>query len=141
MLRSHALAAQYPWHHLLALLCVTLGAFFLGTNAAAKGAGGSSKNEKQKGTIAVKMLGPLPIGSWYILLNCVIYGFTSRMDRVAIDASSKNVYYAYGRLMMAAAALASSSGTQITCFTTTKVQVLTQKWQAGSVSAGSANSV
>jgi hypothetical protein len=58
------------------------------------------------------MLGPLPTGSWYILLNCVIYGFTSRMDRVAIGASSKNVYYAYGRLMMAAAAaLASSTGT------------------------------
>ena len=29
-------------------------------------------------------MGPLPIGSWFILLNCVIYGFTSRMDRVAV---------------------------------------------------------
>ena len=49
------------------------------------------------------------MGSWYILFNCVIYGFTSRMDKVAIASSSKTVYYAWGRLIMAGTALAGSA--------------------------------
>jgi hypothetical protein len=48
------------------------------------------------------MIGPLPIGSWYILFNCVIYAFTSRMDKLAIKSAGKELYYAYGRLLMAA---------------------------------------
>eukprot|EP00961_Rhodomonas_salina_P202005 2724629-Rhodomonas_salina.1 len=46
---------------------------------------GSDKSATYIGTRAqVRYLGPLPVGSWYILLNCVIYGFTSRMDRLAV---------------------------------------------------------
>ena len=47
------------------------------------------------------MLGPLPVGSWYILFNCLVYGFTSRLDKVAIAESSKTGYYAFGRIIMA----------------------------------------
>lgn len=47
------------------------------------------------------MLGPLPVGSWYILFNCLVYGFTSRLDKVAISESSKTGYYAFGRIIMA----------------------------------------
>jgi hypothetical protein len=56
-------------------------------------------------------LGPLPVGSWLILLNCVIYGFTSRLDRAATLAASKEVYYMYGRLIMAATTLGGSAAT------------------------------
>jgi hypothetical protein len=36
----------------------------------------------------VKYFGPLPLGSWMILGNCVIYGFSSRFDKVAITAGT-----------------------------------------------------
>lgn len=44
-------------------------------------------------------------------MNCVIYGFTSRLDRVATIAASKEIYYMYGRLIMATTTLASCAGT------------------------------
>ena len=92
-------AATYPLHHLLALVCIGMGAFFLGSSL---NAGESRVKGKQ---IASSRLGPLPRGSCYILFNCFIYGFTSRMDRVAIASSGKTVYYAWGRLIMAGTAL------------------------------------
>ncbi len=52
-------------------------------------------------TYSVRYIGPLPLGSWFILLNCVIYGFTSRLDKLAIKSAGKTLYYAYGRLLMA----------------------------------------
>lgn len=58
----------------------------------------------------IEYLGPLPLGSWLILLNCVIYGVTSRLDRAATLAASKEVYYMYGRLIIAATTLSSSIG-------------------------------
>lgn len=88
----------YPLHHLLSLICVVLGAFSLSTGAAA--AVGSARGGK-----AQRSVGGLAVGSWYILFNCVLYGFTSRMDKVAISSSSKTVYYAWGRLIMAGTAL------------------------------------
>ena len=45
------------------------------------------------GAKAVKYLGPLPVGSWLILFNCFIYGFTFRLDKAAVGAAGKEVYY------------------------------------------------
>ena len=66
--------SSYPAYHVLSVACIAYGAFLLGF---------SGKAPAKPGAAAVKYLGPLPVGSWYILLNCVIYGFTSRMDKVA----------------------------------------------------------
>jgi hypothetical protein len=62
----------YPIYHVLSVLCIASGAFMLG-----RGTGG--KVVRKPGTA---YLGPLPMGSWFILFNCVIYGFTSRLDKV-----------------------------------------------------------
>ena len=66
------------------------------------------------------------MGSWYILFNCVIYGFTSRMDKVAIASSSKTVYYAWGRLIMAGTALAGSAAASGDARSFSRRQVLLQ---------------
>ncbi len=66
------------------------------------------------------------MGSWYILFNCVIYGFTSRMDKVAIASSSKTVYYAWGRLIMAGTALAGSAAASGGARSFSRRQVLLQ---------------
>jgi hypothetical protein len=63
-------------------------------------------------------------------MNCVIYGFTSRLDRVATIAASKEIYYMYGRLIMATTTLASCAGTgklteeSLISFTKPKVAVM-----------------
>ena len=90
--------SSYPPYHVLSVACIAYGAFLLGFS------GKSSK----PGASTVKYLGPLPVGSWYILLNCVIYGFTSRMDKVAIKSAGKTLYYAYGRVLMASTTLGGS---------------------------------
>lgn len=90
--------SSYPPYHVLSVACIAYGAFLLGF---------SGKASKSTGP-AVKYLGPLPMGSWYILLNCVIYGFTSRMDKVAIKSAGKTLYYAYGRVLMASTTLGGS---------------------------------
>jgi hypothetical protein len=61
---------RYPWHHLLALVCVAMGAFFLGMHERKSG-------RKLK---AGRRLGPLPVGSWYILFNCFIYGVPNPLN-------------------------------------------------------------
>lgn len=94
------LKSGYPPYHILSVCCIAVGAFMLGGKPS-----GSSADEGGK---EVAMLGPLPVGSWYILLNCVIYSFTSRMDKLAIKSSGKTLYYAYGRLLMAATTLGGS---------------------------------
>ena len=66
------------------------------------------------------------MGSWYLLFNCVIYGFTSRMDKVAIASSSKTVYYAWGRLIMAGTALAGSAAASGGARSFSRRQVLLQ---------------
>uniref|UniRef100_A0A7S0HY37 EamA domain-containing protein n=1 Tax=Hanusia phi TaxID=3032 RepID=A0A7S0HY37_9CRYP len=91
---------SYPPYHILSVGCIAYGAFLLGKGIAPKG---STANVKQ-----AKMLGPLPLGSWFILINCVIYGFTSRLDKVAIKSAGKTLYYAYGRLLMASTTLGGS---------------------------------
>ncbi len=45
------------------------------------------------GKKAVKFVGPLPLGSCLILFNCFIYGFTFRLDRTAVKAAGKELYY------------------------------------------------
>jgi multidrug transporter EmrE-like cation transporter len=72
------------------------------------GKGNKEKDDKGK---KVQYLGPLPLGSWFILGNCVIYGFTSRMDKVAIKAGGKVLYNGCNRLLMAATLLGSASTT------------------------------
>uniref|UniRef100_A0A7S4PAL4 EamA domain-containing protein n=1 Tax=Guillardia theta TaxID=55529 RepID=A0A7S4PAL4_GUITH len=91
---------SYPPYHILSVGCIAYGAFLLGKGIAPKGSSGNVKE--------AKMLGPLPLGSWFILINCVIYGFTSRLDKVAIKSAGKTLYYAYGRLLMASTTLGGS---------------------------------
>jgi len=90
--------SSYPPYHVLSVACIAYGAFLLGFSA----------KSAAPGTKAVHYLGPLPLGSWFILLNCVIYGFTSRMDKVAIKSAGKTLYYAYGRILMASTTLGGS---------------------------------
>jgi len=92
--------SSYPPYHITSVCLIALGAFMLG------GSGG--KAALTTDGKAIKYLGPLPVGSWYILLNCVIYAFTSRMDKLAIKSAGKTLYYAYGRLLMAATTLGGS---------------------------------
>jgi hypothetical protein len=89
--------SSYPPYHVLSVASIAYGAFLLGFSG-----------KSSKGSSKVKYLGPLPMGSWYILLNCVIYGFTSRMDKVAIKSAGKTLYYAYGRILMASTTLGGS---------------------------------
>uniref|UniRef100_A0A6U2ESQ9 EamA domain-containing protein n=3 Tax=Hemiselmis andersenii TaxID=464988 RepID=A0A6U2ESQ9_HEMAN len=89
---------SYPNYHVLSVLCIACGAFMLG-----RGTGGAVQRKS-----GAKYFGPLPLGSMLILLNCVIYGFTSRLDKVAIKAAGKTLYYAYGRLLMASTTLGGS---------------------------------
>jgi len=91
--------SSYPPYHVLSVICIAYGAFLLG-----QGTG----NPKKATGKAEKLFFGLPRGSWYILLNCVIYGFTSRLDKVAIKSAGKTLYYAYGRLLMAGTTLGGS---------------------------------
>mmetsp|Transcript_2686 Transcript_2686/g.4306 ORF Transcript_2686/g.4306 Transcript_2686/m.4306 type:complete len:376 (-) Transcript_2686:741-1868(-) len=91
--------SSYPAYHVMSVGCIAFGAFLLGKSTSP---GGKSSQSN------IKYLGPLPLGSWYILLNCVIYGFTSRLDKVAIKSAGKTLYYAYGRLLMAGSTLGGS---------------------------------
>lgn len=88
---------EIPLYHVLAVATVASGAFALGR------AGSKAPSGK-----AVTYVGPLPLGSWLILFNCFVYGFTFRLDRSAVQAGGKTVYYMYGRLIMAATTLGGS---------------------------------
>lgn len=93
--------SSYPPYHVTSVMCIAYGAFLLG-----QGTSGAPKKVSNKAS--EKLFFGLPRGSWYILLNCVIYGFTSRLDKVAIKSAGKTLYYAYGRLLMAATTLGGS---------------------------------
>jgi len=97
--------ASYPPYHITSVCLIALGAFMLG------GAGGGKGQVSSFTGKEVTYLGPLPVGSWYILLNCVIYSFTSRCDKLAIKNAGKTLYYAYGRLLMAATTLGGAFST------------------------------
>ena len=48
----------------------------------------NTQAKNKDGTLReIKYLGPLPVGSWIILFNCVIYGFTFRLDKAAVQAA------------------------------------------------------
>ena len=90
-------------------LAAATAAFVLGQTG--KGKEGK-KGEKKKG--GIQYLGPLPLGSWLILFNCVLYGFTSRMDKAAVRANMDNnmpkaeasaLYTSFNCLLMAATTL------------------------------------
>ncbi|KAJ1463083.1 hypothetical protein M885DRAFT_584046 [Pelagophyceae sp. CCMP2097] len=92
-----AAATNFPAYHPLAVCCVAAGAFLVARCAApAKGA-----PAKRGASGAPQMVGPLPLGAWLILFNCVVYAFTSRLDKLAIGAAGKALYFAYGRLLIA----------------------------------------
>mmetsp|Transcript_65935 Transcript_65935/g.162264 ORF Transcript_65935/g.162264 Transcript_65935/m.162264 type:complete len:386 (+) Transcript_65935:313-1470(+) len=87
----------YPTYHVFSVASIALGAFWLG-----------APKQGMVKKAGVKYLGPLPMGSAFILLNCVIYSFTSRLDKLAIKSAGKTLYYAYGRLLMASTTLGGS---------------------------------
>lgn len=87
-------SSRIPPHHVLSVLSIAVGAFVLG-----------SRGKVEGDTSGVKYLGPLPVGSWLILLNCVIYGFTFRLDKAAVLSGGVALYYCYGRGLMAVMSL------------------------------------
>ena len=77
------LKSSIPLYHFLSVVSIASGAFVLG-RAAKVGAPVKNKD----GTLReIKYIGPLPVGSWIILFNCVIYGFTFRFDKAAVQAA------------------------------------------------------
>jgi len=105
------LKSRIPLYHITSVVTIAAGAFALAKAGAAKKSVSASENETGASSGSVKYLGPLPLGSWYILFNCVVYGFTSRLDKAAIRAANKEIYYMYGRLIMAFSTLSGSRAT------------------------------
>jgi hypothetical protein len=91
------LTAEFPPYHPLAVVCVGTGAYLL-ASVAAKAA---AKAKKSDSKVDSRTLYGLPIGAWMILGNCAIYSITSRLDKLAVLAAGKTLYYAYGRVIMA----------------------------------------
>jgi hypothetical protein len=91
------LTAAFPPYPPLAVVCVGTGAYLL-ASVAAKAA---AKAKKSDSKVDSRTLYGLPIGAWMILGNCAIYSITSRLDKLAVLAAGKTLYYAYGRVIMA----------------------------------------
>ena len=91
------LTAEFPPYHPLAVVCVGMGAYLL-ASVAAKAA---AKAKKSDSKVDSRTAYGLPIGAWMILGNCAIYSITSRLDKLAVLAAGKTLYYAYGRVIMA----------------------------------------
>ena len=91
------LTAEFPPYHPLAVVCVGTGAYLL-ASVAAKAA---AKAKKSDSKVDARTAYGLPIGAWMILGNCAIYSITSRLDKLAVLAAGKTLYYAYGRVIMA----------------------------------------
>ena len=91
------LTAEFPPYHPLAVVCVGTGAYLL-ASVAAKAA---AKAKKSDSKVDARTAYGLPIGAWMILGNCAIYSVTSRLDKLAVLAAGKTLYYAYGRVIMA----------------------------------------
>ena len=91
------LTAEFPPYHPLAVVCVGTGAYLL-ASVAAKAA---AKAKKSDSKVDSRTAYGLPIGAWMILGNCAIYSITSRLDKLAVLAAGKTLYYAYGRVIMA----------------------------------------
>jgi multidrug transporter EmrE-like cation transporter len=88
---------EFPPYHPLAVVCVGTGAYLL-ASVAAKAA---AKAKKSDSKVDARTAYGLPIGAWMILGNCAIYSITSRLDKLAVLAAGKTLYYAYGRVIMA----------------------------------------
>ena len=78
-------------------MCVGTGAYLLASVAAKAAAKAKASDSKVDARTAYG----LPIGAWMILGNCAIYSVTSRLDKLAVLAAGKTLYYAYGRVIMA----------------------------------------
>lgn len=79
--------------HGLAIASIARGMFTLATR--------SSSAARASDTAASGAV-HLPPGAGLILVNCVLYSFTSRFDQDAIRLGGRNWYYACNRLLMAA---------------------------------------
>jgi hypothetical protein len=92
------ITTNFPPYHPLAVFCVGTGAYLLASVAAKAAAAAKKIDSKAK---VSKTWNGLPIGAWMILGNCAIYSITSRLDKLAVLAAGKTLYYAYGRVIMA----------------------------------------
>mmetsp|Transcript_24487 Transcript_24487/g.73485 ORF Transcript_24487/g.73485 Transcript_24487/m.73485 type:complete len:397 (+) Transcript_24487:223-1413(+) len=86
---------SFPAYHPLAVACVATGAYLL-ASVAAEAALRDAKKDKP----VSKAVAGLPVGAWMILGNCCVYAVTSRLDKAAVRAAGKTLYYAYGRILM-----------------------------------------
>ena len=73
------------------------GAYLLSCVAASEALGKAKKDRPASRAVA-----GLPLGAWMILGNCCVYAVTSRLDKAAVRAAGKTLYYAYGRAIMSA---------------------------------------
>uniref|UniRef100_A0A7S2AX22 EamA domain-containing protein n=1 Tax=Octactis speculum TaxID=3111310 RepID=A0A7S2AX22_9STRA len=87
------LGSAIPLYHILSVLSIAAGAFVLGT---ARPAGGAAAEKSSD----IAYWGPLPVGSWIILFNCLVYGFTFRLDKAAVLGAGVPMYYMFQRLVM-----------------------------------------
>lgn len=85
------LQTTFPMYHPVAVLTIAAAAFLLTSIAKAP-----KKDDDHKVAGAPLAGSMLPMGSKLILLNCVIYSFTSRLDKAAIRAAGKTVHLASG---------------------------------------------
>jgi len=102
-------AASFTARHAFAVLSIAHGMLSLslaGSQAKAPGRGlagdGAGAGAGAAGGIR------LPRGAGLIILNCVLYAFTYRLDAAACRVSGSGPYFACCRLLMAAACLGSS---------------------------------
>ena len=91
-----------PLYHFLSVVSIASGAFTLGRTSKKKAAataavvgGEAAAAAAAPHAVEVRYLGPLPVGSWLILFNCVIYGITFRLDKAAVQAAGTQLYYMY----------------------------------------------
>jgi len=89
-----ATAAAFPVYHPLAVVCVATGAYLLASVAAAADA---IAKKKADGRPESEAIAGVPMGAWMILGNCCVYAVTSRLDKAAVLAAGKTLYYAHSR--------------------------------------------
>lgn len=90
----------FPAYHPAAVGCVAAGAFLLKQTASPA---------RAKDLRRQRLFYGLPLGTWFILGNCVIYSVTSRLDKAAVlAAGSKTLYFTYSRVVMGSTAMASA---------------------------------
>lgn len=106
---------NYPPYHPLAVMTIAAAAFLLalsGTKSKKEEDTDDNQKPKKRSPNLPQESQAIPFGSKLILTNCVIYAVTSRLDKAAIAAADKTVYYTYGRIAIASTCFTSNRPTR-----------------------------